>query len=299
MSKGNATTDAVIIGMGPAGTQAAIHIARAGLKVTVVGHGGGSLALAGRIDNYYGMSCPIAGAELLKRGEAQLCALGVDIVSDQVVGLSFADAGGGFVASTSNLMIGAKAVLIATGKKRIRVSIDGIERLDGKGVSYCAVCDGFFYKGCHVGVLGYTEYALSEANELARLCRDVTIFTNGEGLSEGVMAIVRESKDFGFVTERIDAVLGDAKLSGVRLSNGETIDIDGLFVAYGTAGSHDLARKIGALANTAGDIVTDPVQATNVPGVFAAGDCTGAFAQIAVAVGQGAIAARSIIDYLR
>lgn len=289
-------TDAVIIGKGPAGIQAALHIARSGLGVTVIGHDAGSLALAEKVENYYGLPEPASGAAIQKNGEAQARSLGVAIHECQAVGFGF---DGGYIVKTTLGMFRAKAVLLATGVKRIKVPIKDIGRFDGKGVSYCAVCDGFLYKGKNTAVLGYSEYALAEARELAALNGKTTILTNGEPPRFGIGIDDIDPALYEIVNDRIAGLEGEDRLAGIRFQNDGLLELDALFIAYGVAGSSDLARKLGVLVNPRGDILTDQAQATNVPGIFAAGDCTGVFRQIAVAVGQGAIAASHMIEYIR
>ena len=282
----------VIIGKGPAGIQAAIYTSRARIPTVVIGIDAGSLQLASKVENYYGVSGQVSGIELQAVGEKQARSFGVDIIDSAVVGLGYSD--DGFFVATPEKRYECKAVLLATGSSRVKAPVDGLERFTGKGVSYCAVCDGFLFKGKAVGVLGYTDYAAHEASELSAVTADVTIFTNG---NEYVRSTA--DKEIKIETAPIASVFGDEKLSGIRFSDGREVGIDGLFVAYGIASGSDFARKIGVSATENGDIETDANQMTNIPGVFAAGDCTGGFLQLSKAVGQGAVAAKSIMDYLK
>lgn len=290
--------DALIIGKGPAGLQAAIYLARAGFAAAVVGHDAGSLALAEKIENYYGQAEPLSGADLQRIGEAQAQSFGITLYGEQVTGFGFGDDGSYNVNTTAHEFT-AKTILMATGAKRAKAPIKGIEAFEGFGVSYCAVCDGFLYRGKEVGVLGSGEYAFSEASELAAIIGRVTIFTNGETPMFGVKPSDLNPDKFEVVSEPVKSLEGNGALTGIRFQNGGLYPLDGLFIAYGTAGSADLAKKLGVLLTERGDVVTDRDQATNVPGVFAAGDCTGVFRQIAVAAGQGAVAARTMIEYMR
>jgi thioredoxin reductase (NADPH) len=311
-------SDAVVIGKGPAGIQAALYIARAGLSVSAIGYDAGSLALAEKIENYYGLPNPATGAELQKTGEAQARVFGAGLYDCEVVGLNYTD-DGGFRVIAAECEFTAIAVLISTGFKRAKAAVDGVERFEGKGVGYCAVCDGFLYRGKKVGVLGHAQYAFSEARELAEITGSAVIFTNGATPDFGVEPTDIDPAVFEIVCEPIDRLEGvelpgsenpgseniggerpkDERLKGVRFKNGGFRELDGLFIAGDSAGGSDLARKLGVLLTPKGDIITEGGQATNVPGVYAAGDCTGAFRQIAVAVGQGALAARQMIDFIR
>ena len=286
----------IVIGKGPAGLQAAIYTARAGLSVLVIGLDAGSLGKAETIENYYGFAAPVSGNALQQSGEEQAARFGARILSADVIGVGYGETG--FIVSTPEAEHYGETILIATGTSHIKAPIAGIESFEGKGLSYCAVCDGFFFKQKEVGVLGFTDYAAGEALELKALTDKVTIFTNGKELSLSA-AMAGRMDAVNMIHTPIARITGEERVSGVELSDGKTIPLDGLFVAYGVAGGADLARKLGLIINGRGEIETDEYQQTNVPGVFAAGDCTGRFRQIAVAVGQGALAAKSIIDYCR
>lgn len=279
----------IIIGSGPAGISAALYAARAGLSPLVISEGAGALEKAERIENYYGAP-PMTGAELHAAGEAQARALGARFVTAQALGVS------GFDTYTVRTTAGdyeGIAVLLATGAKRAAPRLPGLHELEGRGVSYCAVCDAFFYRGKAVGVLGSGDFALHEADELAGLAGSVTILTGGapEAFSRPC--------PYPIVRQPLQEVLGTDKLSGVRFADGSTQALDGLFVALGTAGGTEMARQIGAELDPAGKVVVDSAMQTTLPGLFAAGDCTGGMLQVAKAVYEGAQAGMSAIAYLR
>ena len=287
--------DVIIIGKGPAGLQAAIYLARTRLDMLVVGHGGGNLAKAAEVNNYFGFAGPVSGASLLRAGEEQARSLGARFIDAQAVGAAYAD--GGFEIRVPGVPLLARTVLLATGASLERPPIEGISDYEGKGVSYCAVCDGYFYRGKKAGVLGYSDYALREAIELADAGADVTIFPNGRDMvaSEAHWAALAR---FRIEAGRVAGLMGeDGRFCGLRLENGAFHALDGLFIAYGIAGSADFAKKLGLAVGKDGSILVDAGQRASIHGIFAAGDCTGSFRQIAVAVGQGALAARSIIEY--
>lgn len=282
--------DILVLGSGPAGISAAVYAARAGLSVTVIGRDGGSLAKADKIENFYGFTEPITGKDLHNNGIAQAVRLGAKVVAGEVLSIGYgAD---GFVVGTADSEYTAPAVILATGSSRKAPRIPGLTEYEGKGVSYCAVCDAFFYKGKDVAVLGDGEYALHEAAELLPVVGSVTLITNGKPAPANVPDSVR------VITEKVTALEGDMTLQAVRFADDSTIAVKGVFVALGVAGSSDLARKLGAEINGTSVVVNSEMQ-TAVPGLFAAGDCTGGMYQIAKAVYEGAVAGSSAIKYIR
>lgn len=278
---------AIIIGSGPAGISAALYTARAGIDTTVISMGSGALKKAELIENYYGFSEPISGTELEKRGIEGAKRLGVKFIEDEVVSINYESS---LVVVTSKASYAADGVIIATGTSRRTPPIKGIKDFEGKGVSYCAVCDAFFYRGLNVAVLGSGEYALHEASALKPVVGSVTILTNGENsnIFDG----------YTVNTKKLSAVCGDSKITHVEFEDGTSLEIDGLFIAVGIAGSTALARKIGA-AIDGSKIVIDENMATTIPGLYAAGDCTGGMLQIAKAVYEGAKAGTELVKYLR
>lgn len=281
--------DIIIIGTGPAGVSSGIYTSRAGLRTLIIGESGGALVKAEKVENYYGFETPISGEELLKTGVAQAKRLGSEIISDQVVNIGYED---GFTVKAKNGEYEGKSLIIATGSNRTAPKIEGYTRFEGQGISYCAICDAFFYKGKDVAVIGCCEYALHEAMELLPIVKSVTLLTNG------VAPIPDIPKEISIITEEISAFRGNDTLESVVFSNGRDILVDGVFVAIGVAGSSDLAKKLGA--ETEGlRIVVDENMATNIPGLYAAGDCTGGMMQIAKAVYQGAKAGTEAIKYVR
>ena len=253
----------VIIGGGPAGLSAAIYAVRAGMQATVLYKDGGALAKTDKIENYFGFIEPVSGAELLERGQKQAERLGAVLRQTEVTGIEYAAQG--FTVKTADGVFDADAVILATGSPRAVPKIEGVAAFEGRGVSYCAICDAFFYRGKDVAVLGQGEYALEEARVLLPVARSVTLLTDGS---------------------EAPADLPD----GLRVS--------GVFIAYGTAGSGDFARKLGAQLDGT-RIKANADGSTAVPGLFAAGDCTGGLLQVAKAVADGAEAAMSAVKFVR
>lgn len=283
---------AVIIGSGPAGVSAALYLQRSGkTQVTVISGGVGALSNAEKIENYYGFEEPISGEELHRRGVVGAKRLGVQFVEEEVVSLEI-DSRMRLVAVTDQGEYPADVLLLATGASRKSAGIPGLRELEGKGVSYCAVCDAFFHRGKDVCVIGSGEYALHEALVLANTSASVTLLTNGPELTVSVPENIRCR------TEKVSSVNGTEIVESVTLEGGETLDCTGVFVALGVAGSGDLARKVGAVVDN-GKIRVKEDMSTNIPGLYAAGDCTGGTLQVFKAVYDGATAGLAMINYLK
>ena len=281
--------EVIIIGGGPAGVSAALYTARAGINTTIIENGAGALWKAEKIENYYGLKKPVSGSELYAIGLSQAEKTGAKIVKEEVVGLGYEDK---FKVVTTSGQYFADAVIIATGAARNTPKIKGIENLEGSGVSYCAVCDGFFYRGKDVAVLGGGEYAIHEASVLLPLANSVTLLTDGEEISVEVPEGIKIND------AKIKEVEGKQRLEAVVFEDETRLEISGLFVALGTAGASDIAKKIGAQVNGS-SVTVDENMNTNLPGIYAAGDCTGGLLQIAKAVYQGMQAGFSAIKYIK
>ena len=182
----------------------------------------------------------------------------------------------------------------AAGSSRKAPPIRGLKDYEGKGVSYCAVCDAFFYRNLPVAVVGSEEYAASEASHLLPIASEVTILTNGGTLNAAL------PEGAGINEKMIRSISGsdNGLLSTVIFEDGSTLNVEGLFIAEGTASSTDLARKLGVVTPE-GKIETDENMATFIPGFFTAGDCNGGLLQVAKAVCDGALAGTSAVKYLR
>lgn len=291
----------VIIGAGPAGISAALYAARGNMNPLVINNGIGALEKAEKIENYYGLEQPLSGKELYERGISQAEALGVRILDAEVLGISGFDT---FTVKTTAGDFDTVSVILATGGKRSSPKIPGLKEFEGRGVSYCAVCDAFFYRGKEVAVVGNGDFALHEAEELRNVTQDVTIYTDGkepEFSREHPIAVN---------TMKIQAIEGDDKVSGLLMQSDTAAQdaeapensfypADGVFVALGTAGSTEIARQMGAEITDKGNIKTDEEMATTIPGLFAAGDCTGGLLQVSKAVYEGSMAAISAGKYVR
>lgn len=278
--------DVIIIGSGPAGISASLYTARANLKTLIISKGIGTLEKVKAIDNYYGLDRTLTGKELQEIGIKQAEKLGVEFVKDEVVKIDYEDK---FKVETINNEYIGKTVILATGTSRKVPRINGIKEFEGRGVSYCATCDAFFFKEKDVAVLGSKEYALHEAEELKRVTNSVIMLTNGEEVVEN------RSIDIDIEERKIREFRGDNRIEEIQFEDNTTKKIDGVFIAIGTATSSDLARKIGARIDEKQNIIVDENMMTNVPNLFACGDCTGGALQIAKAVYEGMVAAMSAI----
>lgn len=281
--------DAIVIGKGPAGVSASLYLKRAGFDVLVIGKDGGALEKTEQIENYYGLERPLSGKELIDRGVAQAQAIGIEVRSAEVTSIVKEP---NFTVRTDKGSAEGKTLLLATGKSRIKANIKGLEALRGRGVSFCAVCDGFFYRGKRLGVIGSGAYAFSELSELTRFTKEITLFTNGSPLTAQTIP-----EGLSIISEPILSIDGTEAVEGVTTTE-RTIPLDGVFVAMGTAGTSDFALKLGVIAN-GNDLAVDSDFMTNVDGLYAAGDAIGGFLQIAKAVSDGALAAKSMIRRLK
>jgi thioredoxin reductase (NADPH) len=291
-------TEVLIIGQGPAGLSAAIYTGRAGIGTMILGC---DPKIAGdyTIDNYFGFQDTISGRELIERGVRQAARFGVGMECDRVLSIHFSDTGGYVIKAESGLEIKALSVILATGVSRNRPNIEGLEKYEGRGVSYCVSCDGFFFRNRQVMVMGEGVYAANQALELYEYSPNVAICTGEKPstISEEFSSRLRE-RGIQVLEDRIISLHGEPSLEEIVFKNGTRRHVDGIFIAMGDASSVDFARGLGVF--TQGNFIqVDRDMKTNAPGVFAAGDCTGGFLQISKAVGEGAIAGHSAISYVR
>uniref|UniRef100_I2Q0M9 Thioredoxin reductase n=1 Tax=Desulfovibrio sp. U5L TaxID=596152 RepID=I2Q0M9_9BACT len=290
-------TQCLIIGAGPAGLSAAIYTARAGMTTVVAGC---EPKIAGDydIDNYFGFPETISGRELIERGVRQAERFGAKLACQRVLSVHMAE-DGSFAVKTDREEYEAEAVIIAAGVTRVRPGIANIEEYEGKGVSYCVSCDGFFFRGRKVLVVGEGNYAANQALELTNFTADITVHTQGKA-SEIDPGFAEKLSAAGIPvsTAKIVSLTGQPALTGAVLADGTPLPADGLFVAMGQASALDFAKTLGVTSRGA-FLEADHEQKTNVPGVFAAGDCVGHFLQISVAVGEGAKAGRAAIAHVK
>ena len=281
--------DSIVIGKGPAGISAAIYMKRANLNVLVIGRKSEALDKAEKIDNYYGFENGITGKQLYSAGIKQALNLEIKIIEDEVVGINFET---NFIVKTRDSEFHTKTIILATGANRTEPKIEGIKKFEGRGISYCAVCDGFFYRDKNVAVLGNGDYAISEAKELIPFAKSVTLLTNGrEPVQNRDIPIEINEK-------KIKKITGKETVEKINFEDKTNLKVSGIFVAEGIATSLDLAKKIGINIKD-NNIIVDENCRTNVAGVYAAGDCIKGIKQISKAVYQGMIAGLSAIEDIR
>ena len=278
--------DVIIIGAGPAGISAGLYTKRANKKTLIIYNNESSLEKATKIENYYGFENGISGEELYKKGIEQAKNLGINVKKEEVIKIDkIKDI---FEVKTVNENYTAKNVILATGNKKNKPDIKNIEKFDGKGVSYCAICDGFFYRGKDVVVIGNGNYAIAETNDLINIVNHVTILTNGKKIPEF------RAENVDIENRKAVAIEGNDNVEAVELDDGTKLKTDGVFVAQGVAGSTDFARKIGALVKNEKIVVNEKMQ-TIVESLYACGDCIGGTLQVAKAVNDGMTAGIDII----
>ncbi|WP_045219814.1 NAD(P)/FAD-dependent oxidoreductase [Desulfonatronum thioautotrophicum] len=289
--------DVLIIGQGPAGLSAAIYTARAGMRTLVLGC---APKVAGDydIDNYFGFPETISGRDLIERGTRQAQRFGAEVLCDRVLSIHQEEKDR-FHIRTEQAEYRAWAVILSTGVARVRPGIENLSEYEGKGVSYCVSCDGFFFRQKAVMVLGEGNFAANQALELLHYTPDVRICTQGKDVDMGEEFQSRlQQAGIPVIQNKIARLEGADGLAAVRYVDGGQDAVAGLFIAMGQAGTSDFAISLG-LVMRKHFIEVDDHQRTNIPGLFAAGDCVGRFLQISVAVGEGALAARAAIEHVK
>ncbi len=295
----------LIVGGGPAGLTAAIYAARAGKHVAVLERGstGGQIISAPLVENYPGIPS-VSGIELARQMTEQACTFGAEIVYTEAVGLEKTPAG--FRVLCTDGVREAKTVILATGAAHRQLGLAAEEALTGCGVSYCAVCDGAFYEGLDVAVVGGGDTALQDTLFLANICRSVTLIHRREAFRASAMLVGRAEKQENIRLLRSRTVQrlirSEDALQGVELLHTETgqterLNVDGLFIAVGQAPQSAPFQEAVAVEN--GYYLAGEDTKTSLPGVFAAGDGRKKqVRQLTTAVSDGAAAALAACRYL-
>ncbi|HHW06071.1 MAG TPA: thioredoxin-disulfide reductase [Clostridia bacterium] len=299
--------DQLIIGGGPAGLTAGLYAARAGRRVALIEKAmpGGQAFLTSEIENYPGFPEGIGGPELMMAFQQQATRFGLEIINAEIVSVDLAGDIKTLTAADGK-EYRARTVIIATGAQPKKLGVPGEEEFRGRGVSYCATCDGAFFRGKKVAVVGGGDSAVEEAIFLTRFASEVVLIHRREELRaiNVLQERARSNEKIRFrLNHVVEAILGDQKVERLRLKHvvtGEVTeeDFDGVFVFVGTQPNTKFVEGVLAL-DEQGRIITNETMGTSVKGVFAAGDVRNTpLRQVATAVGDGAIAAYSAEHYL-
>jgi len=298
--------EVIIIGGGPAGLTAGLYNSRAGLKSLLLERGiiGGQIINATLVENYPGFPQGISGAELGSLMHQQAIKYGLEIVTTEVTSIT---PGKPYSISTTEGNFEATAIVIAAGSEYRKLGIPGEGRLVGHGVSYCATCDGFFFRDREVAVVGGGDTAITDALELTRHVKKVYVIHRRDQLRAGQILQQRaftESKLEFIWSTVVEEILGEKLVRGLKLRNvkkgqNSILKVTGVFVAVGLMPNSQQFSNIVELDDT-GYIVTDETMATSASGIFAAGDIRrNSPRQIGAAVGDGVIAAMSAFKYIQ
>ncbi len=295
--------DCIVIGAGPAGLSAGIYLRRYRMNCLIISKDiGGYANEAHKIENYPGFPS-ISGIELMLKFKEHFESLGGSIIQKEAIGISKGK--DGYSVQLSDSCYNAKTLIIAAGTKRRKLNIKGEDEFLGKGVSYCATCDAFFFKDKVVGVVGGNDSAASAAVLLAQHAKKVYIIYRKEKVRaepHWLELIDNDPKIEVISNTVIKEIKGDMKLSSVALDSGKKLELDGLFVEIGSVPTTDIAKSIGIELSEGHYIKVGSNQETSVSGIFAAGDITDSsdrFRQIITACSEGAIAAQSAFNLIK
>lgn len=298
--------DLIIIGSGPAGMTAGIYGARREMKTLIIGKDvGGQLVWANEIENYPGFE-KVSSFELINKIKQQTINFGVEFKNDEVKKIE-KTIDGNFLLYTNRESFEAKTVIIAMGLSPRRLAVPGEEDFNGRGVSYCANCDGPFYKNKIVAVIGGGNSALDAAEVLSKIANQVYLIHRNENFRAFEVLIdevrTRPNIEILFNSE-VKGIEGNQKVERIKVLDNKTneervIDLDGVFIEVGRIASTDLIADL-AERNEGNQIITSEKGETKTPGLFAAGDVTNSeFKQITIAMGQATTAALSAYQYLQ
>ena len=280
--------DVIVIGAGPAGISASIYLKRDNINVLVFTTDNSVLKKAGVINNYYGVG-EISGEELYNKGLSQAKGLEIAVLKEEVTSIIKNDI---FEIHTNSGKYYAKSIVLATGVSRTNPRIKDIDKFEGKGVSYCATCDGFFFRNRKIAVVGNGNYAVEEIKQLMNATSDIVILTNGEAVSNQIKEL-----NLQVIEDKIIGVKGNNKLEKIIFESSD-VEVDALFVAIGVAGSANFSKLLG-LEMDKNFIKVNSGYQTNLPGLFAIGDAIGGVLQIGKAVSDGIIASKEVAKYIK
>lgn len=295
------TYDIIVLGGGPTAIGCAIYAARFALDVLIIGKVfGGLIATTHIVENYPGITS-VSGTGFVELFREHMQSLNISYITDEINGIEKVD--DHFVLHSFFQKFKASTICIATGSERRKLGIPGEEEFTGRGVSYCATCDGPFFKDKIVSVIGGSDSAAKEALFLAQNAKKVYIIYRGEEIRAEPInkkRVYDNDKIEIIYKTNITEIRGENSVKSVIFDNGKEFEVDGVFIEIGSIPNSDLAKRIGVNTNEKGEIIINRKSETNIPGIFAAGDVADApFKQAITGVAEGVIAAYSAFDYLK
>jgi thioredoxin reductase (NADPH) len=307
MNSENHTFDMIIIGAGPAGLAAAVYSSWLGLDTIVLeaGVAGGKAFEAPRIENFPGFDEGIKGSELTDKMRKQAARLGCKIMeAEEVVGLDLGDEIKRV--TTRKRTYQGRAVIVATGTQKRKLRVPGETEFLGRGVSYCVVCDGPFFRNAETAVIGNSQEAGADALFLSTIAKSVTLVTQEEELKiEGTLGEqLRGKLNVEIIKGRVLDILGEKTVKSIRIMQNDPQreiekDVKGVFISLGGVPMTNIVKRAGLNTDKNGCLTVDRMQRTNIVGVYAAGDCTCGGMQVVTAAGEGAMAAMKASAYVR
>ncbi|MFX1340313.1 MAG: NAD(P)/FAD-dependent oxidoreductase [Promethearchaeota archaeon] len=293
--------DIIVLGGGPTAIGCAIYAARFAMDVLIIGKTfGGLIATTHIVENYPGITS-VSGLGFTEMFREHMQSLNISYISDEIN--SIEKQNDHFILHSFFQKFKAYSICIATGSVRRKLGIPGEEEFAGKGVSYCATCDGPFFKDKVVCVIGGSDSAAKEALFLAQNAKKVYIIYRGEEIRAEPInkkRVYKNEKIEIIYKTNVAEIKGDNSVKSVIFDNSKEFKVDGVFIEIGSIPNSDLAKRIGVNTNEKGEIIINRKSETNIPGIFAAGDVADApFKQAITGVAEGVIAAYSAFDYLK
>ena len=293
--------DIIILGGGPTALGCAIYAARFALDLLVIGKVyGGLIASTHVVENYPGITS-VSGTEFMDMFRDHINSLNIPFITDEV--RTIEKEGDHFLLKSFFMSFKARTVVIATGSERKKLNVPGEEEYTGKGVSYCATCDGIFFKDKNICVIGGSDSAAKEALFLAQHAKKVFIIYRGEEIRAEPI-----NKKRVYENDRIEIIYntnvieikGKESVNAVLFDNGKEFEVDGVFIEVGSVPNSEIAKVLGVKTNENNEILINRKSETNIPGIYAAGDVGDApFKQAITGVAEGVIAAYSAFDYIK
>jgi thioredoxin reductase (NADPH) len=295
------TFDLIVLGGGPTAIGCAIYAARFAMDVLVIGKTFGGLITTTHLVENYPAITSISGQGLMEMFRDHMNSLNIPYISDEIRSIEKLD--DHFELNSFFQKFKANSIVIATGSERKKLGIPGEENFAGRGVSYCATCDGPFYNDKVVAVIGGSDSAAKEALFLAQSVKKVYIIYRGKEIrAEPInkQRVYSNEKIKIIYNTDIKEIKGDSTVKSVIFNNGEEFEVDGVFIEIGSTPNSNLVKRVGVTTNDKGEIIINRKSETNIPGIFAAGDVADApFKQAITGVSEGVIAAYSAFDYVK